>query len=79
MNLEKQLTKIISETLGVEEEKISLDSDFYTDLNASKLELVDLILACQQKLNINLSEEAINEIKTVADLLKLFEEGTDEI
>ena len=79
MSLEKQLTKMISESLGVEKEKISLDSDFYSDLNASKLELADLILGCQQKLNINLAEEAINEIRTVADLLKLFEEGSDEI
>lgn len=79
VNLEKQLTKIISESLGVEKKKISLDSDFYSDLNASKLELADLILACQQKLNINLVEEAINEIRTVADLLKLFEESSDEI
>ncbi len=65
--------------LGVEKEKISSDSDFYTDFNLSKLELADLIQTCQQKLNINLGEEAINQVKTVADLLKLFEENSDEI
>jgi len=79
MNLEEKLINIISQTLGVEKKKISSDSDFYTDFNTSKLELVDLILLSQQKLNINLEEDAINQVKTVADLLKLFEENSDEI
>lgn len=79
MNLEKQLTEIISQSLGIEEEKVSPDSDFYSDFNISRLELVDLIMACQEKLNINLDEDAINKVVTVADLLKLLEENSDEI
>jgi len=73
------LIDFISETFGVEKEKITPDYDFYNDLNLSKLELVDLILSCQQKFKINLKEEAINSVKTVAGLLKLLEESSDEI
>lgn len=79
MNTEQKLINIISQALGVEKEKISLDSDFYSDFNISRLELVDLIMACQEKLNINLDEGAINKITTVADLFKLLEENSDEI
>ena len=78
-SLEKQLTEIIFQALGVEEKKVSPDSDFYSDFNISRLELADLIMTCQEKLNINLDENAINKVVTVADLLKLLEENSDEI
>lgn len=77
--MKKQLINIISQALGIEKEKISLDSDFYSDFNISRLELADLIMTCQEKLNINLNEDAINKITTVADLFKLLEENSDEI
>lgn len=78
-DIQAQLIEVISQNLGVEKGKITLESDFYSDLNASELEVADLILACQHKLNLSLDEEAVNEIHTVADIVKLFEEKTDEI
>ncbi|HUV47263.1 MAG TPA: hypothetical protein VMW29_03955 [Candidatus Bathyarchaeia archaeon] len=79
MELKEQLFAIITEFLGVKKDLISLESDFYSDFNASKLEVADLVLISQQKLNINFPEEKIEKIKTVGDLLKLFEENSDEI
>lgn len=79
MELKEQLFAIITEVLGVKKDLISLESDFYSDFNASKLEVADLVLISQQKLNINFPEEKIEKIKTVGDLLKLFEENSDEI
>jgi acyl carrier protein len=79
MDLEEKLITLISETLGTEERNISLESDFYKDLNANKFEVADLIAACQQKFDIPLNEEIINRIQTVGDLLKLLEENSDEI
>lgn len=79
MNFETQLLELISQNLDVDKEKITSETDFYTDLNASRLEVADLLQACQQKFNLNLGEEAIHEVKTVADLLKILEETSDEL
>lgn len=79
LNLEEKLINLISEKLEVEKEKLSLESDFYTDLNVSKLEVADLIASAQLKLKIKLEADDFNEVETIGDLVKLFEESSDEI
>lgn len=74
----KIIKKIISEFLGVEEEKITPEADFYSDLNASKLEVSDLIIICQKKFSLKIDSESIKKINTVADLINLLEENSDE-
>ena len=79
INFQEKLLEIISQILGLEKEKLDLETDFYGDLNLSHVEVVDLILACQQKFNIVLHDQALNEIKTIGDLYKTLEESSDEI
>lgn len=79
MNLEETIINIISETLGVEKNKISTNSNFFEDLNADKLEVVDLILKIQQACKVDIVEENFNKIQTVADLINLIEENSDEL
>lgn len=79
MNLQEGLVEIISQSLGVDKKDVTLESNFYSDFNAGRLEVADLILACQQKFKTALPENAIDEIKNVEDLSKLIEESSDEI
>ncbi len=77
--LKEKIIDLIVQTLGIEKEKMTLEADLYSDFNASALEVADLLAVCQEKLNISLPQLDIKKIKTVADLVKVFEENSDEL
>ncbi len=83
MNFEKIVIDITSETLGVEKNQINLDSDFYEDLNAEKLEVIDIVLKaardCQVELSQETVQEEINNIRTVKNLIDWLQFNSDEI
>ncbi|MEE1012642.1 MAG: acyl carrier protein [Acutalibacteraceae bacterium] len=73
MVLEK-LTKIISEQLEVDQSIISESSTITGDLGADSLDLVDLAMSIEDEFDIELSDEALDKIKTVGDLAAYIEE-----
>lgn len=77
--LKEKIIDIIAQNLGVEKEKIELSADFYSDLNVSRLEVADLIMACQEQLKITLPKIDMEKLTTVRQLIKLFEENSDEL
>lgn len=77
MFLNKKIIQIISEHLGVEKNKISLESDFFEDFNADRLELADLILNIQQVFNITIPEDRLGKITKVSDLVNEIEVNSD--
>lgn len=79
MDLKEKIINIISETLGVEKDKISTTSSFLDDLNADKIEVVDLTLKVQQACKVELSEEEFDKVLTVGNLINLIEENSDEL
>lgn len=79
MDLKEKIINIISETLGVEKDKISTTSSFLDDLNANKIEVVDLTLKVQQACKVDLSEEEFDKVLTVGNLINLIEENSDEL
>lgn len=79
MKLEKQLITILNQNLGLDQTELSREIHFYQDLNISKLEVADLIMACQQETGIKVEETAVNQVATVGDLINLFEEKSNEL
>ena len=65
-NMDK-LGKILVEVLGVKEEDIKLESRFVDDLGADSLDLVELIMAFEDKLGIEISDEEAEKMVTVKD------------
>lgn len=78
MNNDK-LFDLISESLGVEKDKITPQADFYNDFNADKLEVADLIVKVQQIYRFEINEADYPSIQRVGDLLRIIEENSDEI
>jgi acyl carrier protein len=66
-DLFEKVKEIISETLSVEEEDITIDASFTDDLDADSLELVDLTMAFESELGITIEDEEVESIKTVED------------
>lgn len=77
--MEKQdIIDLIANLLGIDAAEITIDSDFYDDLNCDDKEMIELKLLLEDKLKIEFDEEEFSEIETVNDLFELIEENSDE-
>ena len=68
---------IINEQLGVNEDEITMESNFLEDFGADSLELIDLITALESEFEIEVPEEDIEEIETVSDVVSYLKNHTD--
>jgi acyl carrier protein len=64
-----KLKEVLVEVLGVKEEDIKAESKFVDDLGADSLDLVELIMAFEDKFEIEISDEDAEKIVTVKDAL----------
>ena len=65
---------IIVDLLGVEEAKITQDAKFREDLEADSLDLVELIMAFEEKFGGEISDEDAQKITTVGEAVKYIDE-----
>ena len=72
----EKIKKIISEQLEVDQSIISEGSTITGDLGADSLDLVDLAMSIEDEFDIELSDDALEKIKTVSDLVAYIEDRT---
>ena len=77
MVLEK-VKAILAEQFDVEEDKITVDTDLQEDLGADSLDVVDLITTIEDEFDLQIPDEAVEEIKTVGDIANYIEKNTEE-
>lgn len=65
----QEVKEIIIEQLGVDEEKITLEASFTDDLGADSLDIVELVMALEEKFNTEVPDEEAEKISTVGDLV----------
>ncbi len=65
---------IIIELLGVPEDKITMEARFREDLEADSLDLVELIMAFEDKFGGEISDEDAQKITTVGEAVKYLDE-----
>lgn len=65
---------IVSERLGVDEEKVTMDSEFISDLNADSLDLVEVIMAMEQEFDVEIKDDEAENIRSVSDAVTFIEE-----
>lgn len=56
--------------LSVEEDEVTLESNFIDDLNADSLDIVELVMAMEQEFDISIPDEDAEKIKTVGDAVE---------
>ena len=69
----KELQELAAEILGVEPEHVQMDKSFARDLAADSLDLVELIAAVEDKYDVELPEEQLEQMKNVGDLWQFLE------
>jgi len=64
-----KLKGILIDVLGAKEEDVKVESKFVDDLGADSLDLVELIMAFEEKFGIEISDEDAEKIVTVKNAL----------
>ena len=69
----RELQGLAAEILGVEPEQVQMNVSFQRDLAADSLDLVELIAAVEDKYDVELPEEQLEQMKNVGDLWQFLE------
>ena len=65
------LKEIIAEVLNVDAAEITMDTTFVDDLGADSLDVFQIIMGVEEKLNIEVDTEAAEKLSTVGDAVEL--------
>jgi acyl carrier protein len=68
-----ELKAIVKDLLGADEEKITMEARFREDLEADSLDLVELIMAFEDKFGAEISDEDAQKITTVGEAVNYIE------
>lgn len=66
--------EIIVNTLGCQEDSVTLDANLFDDLGADSLDAVELSLSIEEKTGIAIDQDAMVNIRTVEDIMNYLEE-----
>lgn len=61
---------VIVEQLSVEEDDVTEDASFVDDLGADSLDIVELVMALEDKFGISIPDEEAENIKTVGNAVE---------
>lgn len=73
--ISERVMKVVSEQLGIEPEKLTMDTSFINDLGTDSLDLVELVMAIEEEFQISIPEEAASDVQTIGDVVRQIEEG----
>ena len=68
-DIEGDVKKIVVEHLGIDESKVTPEAKFIDDLGADSLDTVELVMAFEEKFNIEIPDDAAETILTVKDAI----------
>lgn len=64
-----KVSSIIAEQLGVDKDKVKLESDLTEELGMDSLDSVELVMALEEAYGIEIADEDAEKIKKVSDIL----------
>jgi len=65
MSVEQKVKKIIVEQLGVDEGQVDAGASFVDDLGADSLDIVELVMAFEEKFGVEIPDEDSQQLVTV--------------
>ena len=72
-DISSKVKKMVADHLGVEETKVTDESNFIDDLGADSLDTVELVMAFEEEFGSEISDSEAEKILTVGDAIKFIE------
>ena len=69
-----QVQRLIHRELVIDLDKITIDANLFDDLNFVSLDSVELVLAAELEFDIEISDDAFDELRTVRDIVDLVQD-----
>ena len=74
----ERIRLIIAEQLDIDADDIKMESSIQDDLNADSLDVMEVAMAVGDEYDIEISEEELENIKTVGDVVRYVEAATSD-
>ena len=74
----EKIREIIADKLSINEDEITMDSAFLEDLNADSLDIVELIMALEDELDMEIPDEDAENFVTVGDVVRFVKSQVEE-
>ena len=65
-----EVKEIIVDQLGVEADKVTMEASFIDDLGADSLDIVELIMALEEKYDTEIADEVAEKMVSVKDVVE---------
>lgn len=69
-----KVKRILSEQFDVDMSELTENTNIEEDLGADSVEVIDLLMSLEDEFDVEIPDEAIDEIRTIADLTAYIEE-----
>ena len=66
----EKIQAIIADKLSIDEESVTMEASFIDDLNADSLDIVELVMALEDELEMEIPDEDVENFKTVEDVVE---------
>ena len=66
----EKMKEMIADQLSVDEDKITLESNFKDDLDADSLDLFELVMALEEEYGIEIPSEELESLTTVVAIIE---------
>lgn len=73
MSTLESVIEVVVEQLNVKAEEVKEDSKFVEDLGADSLDVVELVMALEEKFDIEIPDDQAEKIQTVKDAIDFIE------
>ena len=72
-DLSERIKTIVADQLGVEISEVTKDASILDDLGADSLDVVELVMTLEETFDIEVPDEAIEEMRTIGDVQRFVE------
>lgn len=70
----EELKELVAESLGADVEELTEETSFTEDLGADSLDLFEMVMELEDKFEVKIPTEDLEQIKTIGDVRKYMEE-----
>ena len=69
----EKIKAILAEQFDIDEDQITEETDIQQDLGADSLDVVDLVMTIEDEFEVEVPDDQIETVRTVADLVSFIE------